>query len=118
MVYSRSGPPLHDRRARLRPRPRAEGRVMIRRFGSDLASFKTLAFKPGLNILLADKSEGDNDRQSRNGAGKTSFVEMVHLLFGAAVRKEPIFRSAVLTEWTYDVAVTVAGGGNPAAHRG
>jgi len=82
---------------------------MIRRFGSDLASFKTLAFKPGLNILLADKSEGANDRQSRNGAGKTSFVELVHFLFGADVRKESIFRSEVLTEWTFDVAVDVAG---------
>ena len=81
---------------------------MIRRFGSDLASFKTLAFKPGLNILLADKSEGANDRQSRNGAGKTSFVELVHFLFGADVRKESIFRSEVLTEWTFDVPVDVA----------
>ena len=76
---------------------------MIRRFGSDLASFKTLIFKPGLNILLADKSEGANDRQSRNGAGKTSFVELVHFLFGADARKESIFRSDALMEWTFDV---------------
>ncbi len=82
---------------------------MIRRFGSDLASFKTLTFKPGLNILLADKSEGANDRQSRNGAGKTSFVELVHFLFGADARKESIFRSDALMEWTFDVAVDVAG---------
>jgi uncharacterized protein YydD (DUF2326 family) len=91
---------------------------MIRRFGSDLASFKTLAFKPGLNILLADKSEGANDRQSRNGAGKTSFVELVHFLFGADVRKESIFRSEVLTEWTFDVAVDVAGEAISAARSG
>ena len=82
---------------------------MIRRFGSDLPSFKTLVFKPGLNILLADKSEGANDRQSRNGAGKTSLVELVHFLFGADVRKESIFRSEELKEWTFDVAVEVAG---------
>ncbi|MER2537481.1 MAG: ABC-three component system protein [Rhizobiaceae bacterium] len=91
---------------------------MIRRFGSDLASFKTLAFKPGLNILLADKSEGANDRQSRNGAGKTSFVELVHFLFGADVRKESIFRSETLTEWTFDVAVDVAGEAISAARSG
>ena len=90
---------------------------MIRRFGSDLASFKALTFKPGLNILLADKSEGANDRQSRNGAGKTSFVELVHFLFGADVRKESIFRSEVLTEWTFDVAVDVAGEAISAARR-
>lgn len=91
---------------------------MIRRFGSDLASFKTLAFKPGLNILLADKSEGANDRQSRNGAGKTSFVELVHFLFGADARKESIFRSDALVEWTFDVAVDVAGEAISAARSG
>lgn len=91
---------------------------MIRRFGSDLASFKTLTFKPSLNILLADKSEGANDRQSRNGAGKTSFVELVHFLFGADARKESIFRSDALTEWTFDVAVDVAGDAISAARSG
>ena len=81
---------------------------MIRRFGSDLASFKTLTFKPGLNILLADKSEGANDRQSRNGAGKTSFIELVHFLFGADARKDSILRSDALTVRTLDVSVDIA----------
>lgn len=81
---------------------------MMRRFSSDLASFKTLTFKPGLNILLADKSEGASDRQSRNGAGKTSFVELVHFLFGADARKESIFKSDALAEWTFEVSVDVA----------
>jgi len=91
---------------------------MIRHFGSDLTSFKTLVFKPGLNILLADKSEGANDRQSRNGAGKTSFVELVHFLFGAEVRKESIFRSEELNEWTFDVSADVAGETISAARSG
>lgn len=91
---------------------------MIRRFGSDLASFKTLTFKPGLNILLADKSEGANDRQSRNGAGKTSFIELVHFLFGADARKDSIFRSDALTAWTFDVAVDIAEDAISAARSG
>ncbi|HEV2153173.1 ABC-three component system protein [Bradyrhizobium sp.] len=91
---------------------------MIRRFGSDLASFKTLTFKPGLNILLADKSEGANDRQSRNGAGKTSFIELVHFLFGADARKDSIFRSDALTTWTFDVVVDIAGEAVSAARSG
>jgi len=91
---------------------------MIRRFGSDLAPFKTLTFGPGLNILLADKSEGSNDRQSRNGAGKTSFIELVHFLFGADARKESIFRSEALSPSTFDVAVDVAGETISAARSG
>ena len=52
---------------------------MIRELKSDLESFKTLTFGPGLNVILADKSPDATDLQSRNGAGKTSFVELVHL---------------------------------------
>lgn len=91
---------------------------MIRRFSSDLASFKALTFKPGLNILLADKSAGASDRQSRNGAGKTSFVELVHFLFGAEARKESIFRSPELVDWTFDAAVDIAGQAVSAARSG
>lgn len=91
---------------------------MIHRFGSDLAFFKALTFRPGLNILLADKSEGANDRQSRNGAGKTSFVELVHFLFGADARKDSIFRSDALADWTFDIMVDVAAGEISAARSG
>jgi len=80
---------------------------MIRHLGSDLPSFKPLTFKSGLNILLADKSEGATDRQSRNSAGKTSFVELIHFLFGGEVRRESIFRSDALIASTFDVTVDI-----------
>jgi uncharacterized protein YydD (DUF2326 family) len=83
---------------------------VIHGVSSDLLSFKTLTFRPGLNILLADKSEGATDRQSRNGAGKTSFVELIHFLFGANADRESIFRSAELTPWTFEARVDVGGG--------
>lgn len=74
---------------------------MILSLFSDLPSFKELSFNPGLNIILSDKSEGATDRQSRNGAGKTSFVELVHFLFGADVRPQSIFRGESLRESTF-----------------
>ena len=82
---------------------------MIHGISSDLASFKALTFGPGLNILLADKSEGATDRQSRNGAGKTSFVELVHFLFGGNADKESIFRSPELTPWSFEMRVDIGG---------
>ena len=69
---------------------------MIQGVASDLPTFKSLEFQRGLNILLADKSEGASDRQSRNGAGKSSFVELVHFLFGGNADKDSIFRSNAL----------------------
>jgi uncharacterized protein YydD (DUF2326 family) len=82
---------------------------MIHGVSSDLPSFKSLTFGPGLNILLADKSEGATDRQSRNGAGKTSFVELVHFLFGAKADKESIFRSDALLPHFFETRVDVGG---------
>lgn len=82
---------------------------MIHGIRSDLTSFKALTFGPGLNILLADKSEGATDRQSRNGAGKTSFIELVHFLFGGNADKDSIFRSAELTPWSFEARVDVGG---------
>lgn len=82
---------------------------MIRRIGSDLETFKTLTFKPGLNILLADKSEGATDRHSRNRAGKSSFVEIVHFLCGARADTKSIFRSDALKDFTFDMLVDIEG---------
>ena len=82
---------------------------MIRQLSSDLESFKTLTFGPGLNVILADKSEGASDLQSRNGAGKTSFVELVHFLFGADARPNSIFRSEALSDQAFSATVDIGG---------
>lgn len=82
---------------------------MIHTISSDLNTFKALTFRPGLNILLADKSKGATDRQSRNGAGKTSFIELVHFLFGGNADKESIFRSPELAPWSFEARVEVGG---------
>ena len=82
---------------------------MIRFLGSDLASFKALTFRPGLNIVLAHKSEGATDRQSRNGAGKSSLIEIIHFMLGAEVRPENIFRSAKLIDSSFEIGMDVKG---------
>ena len=80
---------------------------MIHQVSADHETFKTLTFNPGLNVILADKSRGAGDRQSRNGAGKTSFVELVHFLCGADAKPAGIFRSAALQNWTFTTLIDV-----------
>lgn len=82
---------------------------MIHGVTSDLASFKSLEFHAGLNVLLAHKSEGATDRQSRNGAGKTSFVELIHFLFGSNANRDSIFRSDALAPWSFEARIDIGG---------
>ncbi len=75
---------------------------MIHHVFSTLPSFKNLGdLKPGLNVLLAQKTEGATTKQTRNRAGKTSFVELVHFLLGADAGPDSIFRIPELAEHTF-----------------
>ena len=82
---------------------------MIHSITSDLESFKTLSFWPGLNILLAEKTAQSTDRQTRNGSGKTSFVELVHFIYGGDAKPDSIFRSDELKPHFFEMQADIGG---------
>lgn len=82
---------------------------MIHNITSDLESFKTLTFGPGLNILLAEKTAQSTDRQTRNGSGKTSFVELVHFIYGGNAEPDSIFRSDELQPHFFELRADIGG---------
>lgn len=81
---------------------------MIHRLYSDLPSFKELRFSEGLNILLAEKSEGATERHTRNRAGKSSMVEMVHFLLGSNARKDSLFRTPAIADYEFGMEFDLA----------
>ena len=82
---------------------------MIHQLNSTLESFKELNFRSGLNILLADKTIDSSDRQSRNSAGKTSVIELIHFLCGARADTTSIFRSHSLSSYSFSLTMDFAG---------
>jgi uncharacterized protein YydD (DUF2326 family) len=82
---------------------------MIRRIYADLPKFRTLNFNHGLNILLAEKGPGATDKQTRNRAGKSSVLEIMHFLLGGTCRRDSVFRSAALNETTFGMEFDLGG---------
>ncbi|MDN3591655.1 hypothetical protein [Methylobacterium adhaesivum] len=70
---------------------------MILSLTSDLPGFKGLTFHEGLNVVLADRTDASTERQTRNSAGKTSVIEVMHFLLGSAAGKSSIFQSPALS---------------------
>jgi len=92
---------------------------MISNISSDLPSFKSFQLNPGLNILMVEKSPESTEQYTRNRAGKTSFVEIIHFLLGSNCSPSSLFRNEAIKDYefsmTFDLAnnpITVSRKGN------
>src|SRR5690554_3833310 len=84
---------------------------MIRLVFSDRPTFKRLAFRQGLNIVLADKSGETKvgDHKTRNGAGKSSLIDVIKFVLGGDVRKgRDVLAAPELSEDTFGLEYKLA----------
>jgi len=88
---------------------------MIHRIFSDLPQFKTLELRQGLNLLLSDRLPGSTDQQTRNRAGKTSLIQLIHFVLGSSAnpqavgRSGSIFRKSELENHRFGMTFDLAG---------
>jgi len=81
---------------------------MIRMITSSLPSFKTMVFGPGLNILLADVAAVSTERHTRNSAGKTSLVEVIHFVLGSDASRKSLFKHPELINHNFSAELFLA----------
>lgn len=60
---------------------------MIRKIWSSDSRFKAFEFNEGLNIILAEPASGSTHKDSRNGVGKTTLLNIIHFCLGADATK-------------------------------
>lgn len=82
---------------------------MILSIESSLKTFKPVTFREGLNVLLSDKSASSTEKQTRNSAGKTSLVEIIHFLYGADCDKDSLLRVPELVDHTFKGRFRIGG---------
>ena len=82
---------------------------MIISIESSIPTFKSVSFHPGLNVLLADTRPESTEKQTRNSAGKTSLIEIIHFLLGASCDKDSLFRTTALVGHTFTGTFDIGG---------
>lgn len=82
---------------------------MITEISSDLETFKTLRFGSGLNILLAKRHNTSSARDTRNGTGKTSFVELFQYLLSEKRNANDDFHKPELIGASYSMQLNEGG---------
>ena len=82
---------------------------MIRCVRADRASFKTVYFQPGMNVVLATRTQESTDKDSTNGSGKSTLVEIIHFCMGGSIDRGKGLGKQQLLDWTFTLDLDIAG---------
>lgn len=78
---------------------------MIHCVSSSDPRFRTVYLSAGLNIVLAERTDGSSDKDSRNGLGKTSLIEIIHFCLGSSFTKKHRLAHPELRRFTYSIEI-------------
>ncbi len=82
---------------------------MIHSVTANQPSFNTVRFEPGFNVVLADRTKESTKKDSRNGLGKSTLIEIIHFCLGASARKNQGLVVEALRDWVFSLDVTLGG---------
>lgn len=82
---------------------------MIKAVRSDHNSFKEVRFEEGFNVVLAERTKESTSKDSRNGLGKTTLIEIIHFCLGASAKPNEGLRVKELEDWTFMLDLTLRG---------
>ncbi len=80
---------------------------MIHEITANKASFRPVRLTPGLNVVLAERAEGSSRKDTRNGLGKSTLIEIIHFCLGAMVRSGRGLAIPALAEWAFTMEMSL-----------
>jgi uncharacterized protein YydD (DUF2326 family) len=80
---------------------------MIRSVRSNKATFRPVKFEPGFNVVLADRTDKSSQKDSRNGAGKSLLVEIIHFCLGGSAGTS--LKKKELRDWRFTLDLQLGG---------
>lgn len=82
---------------------------MIKKLSANNPSFKTVEFSAGFNVIWADRTKDSTKRDSRNGLGKSTLIEIIHFCLGAKSSKGKGLLVESLKGWEFTLDLEIEG---------
>ena len=82
---------------------------MIHSVSANQPSFHTVTFTTGLNVILAERSETSTEKDTRNGLGKSTLIEIIDFCLGSRVNKGKGLLIEPLKQWAFTLEITLGG---------
>ncbi len=82
---------------------------MIHSVSANKSSFHRVEFTTGLNIILADRLETSTEKDTRNGLGKSTLIEIIDFCLGSRATNGKGLLIEPLQDWVFTVELTLCG---------
>ena len=80
---------------------------MIHSIDCNKPSFKKIILREGFNVILAERTKEATEKDSRNGLGKSTLIEIIHFCLGAD--KGETLSNSQLDGWTFKLEIDLCG---------
>src|ERR1700674_658682 len=82
---------------------------MIKRVFSNLPKFKAVEFSAGFNMVLAERTKESTKKDTRNGLGKSTLLDIIHFCLGSRLQKGDRLLHPDLSEAAFGLELELQG---------
>lgn len=82
---------------------------MLRAIRCDQPNFREVKFQQGFNVVVAERTKESTKKDSRNGLGKTTLIEIIHFCLGASTSQGKGLLREPLLGWTFSLELELRG---------
>jgi len=82
---------------------------MLKAIRSDKSGFKSVFFKSGLNVIISDTTTTSTKKDTRNGTGKSSLIDILHFCLGANIESDTTLSKKEMEDYTFLVDIDLLG---------
>ena len=80
---------------------------MIRGVRANRKEFNSVTFSDGFNIVLAERTKESTKKDTRNGLGKTTLLNIIHFCLGAKTKRNEGLLVKELEGWTFHLDLLI-----------